>query len=538
MASDYYKMGLSLGSAYHEGMEDDRLRKRQISEDERLKLMREREDATYDRALGIQRDIDRALEAQRVLTQQGSYTGNTAGMSDAAGRALYQSGGQALVDTTARLGNEEDARYGLQPAPGNPYAGAQYQAEAHQFGAPRIAPPPRYAVSGLNTPTVQTNKATDREIYNSDVAVAAASRNPAAIAGLRARGKQLDINDTIQSNIARAKTDPEYRQTLFAQVNQNSKNFTVVAATATTPTQISWVDAKGVGQSKPLSETQVNQVISGLAHIQHGEVPKGLNELAAVDERFRAVAAEEMRTNLDVAKVNNDAASHFATALNQKANIAELVRHHTVTEATNKDAKASASALYDMQKTQIEGVVADKAALSKLDKEGREAGKVFTDQIAKKDNAYWAKNPGEHQMLLEKAGMAYAGKVGNYLQFLQAQQKGVAGGEKQVSDLHKTQLASVMTVLKENPELYPVGSAKLYNLFRQAGLSEQFIEKELGHPNVDGRNARAVKLNMAQPFVAGTTQDKLVDGQVYSRGKDQWKWNADTKKMDPHTPSR
>ena len=399
MASDYYKMGLSLGSAYHEGMEDDRLRKRQISEDERLKLMREREDATYDRALGIQRDIDRALEAQRVLTQQGSYTGNTAGMSDAAGRALYQSGGQALVDTTARLGNEEDARYGLQPAQvssGNPYAGAQYQGEAQQFEAPR--PPTRYAVSGLNTPTVQTNKATDREIYNSDVAVAAASRNPAAIAGLRARGKQLDINDTIQSNIARAKTDPEYRQTLFAQVNQNSKMFTIVAATATTPTQISWVDAKGVGQSKPLSETQVNQVISGLAHIQHGEVPKGLNELAAVDERFRAVAADEMRTNLDVAKVNNDAAYHFATAAGQRANIAELVRHHTATEGINRDAKASASALHDMQMKQIEGLVADKATVLRLDKEGREAGKVFTDLISAKDNAYWAKKPAEHQM--------------------------------------------------------------------------------------------------------------------------------------------
>jgi len=542
MATDYYKMGLGLGSAYHEGQEENRLRQRQITEDERKRLVNARDDAQFERTLGIQRNMDKALEEQQVLVQQGAYKANTAGMSDPAAQALYQSGGQALVDTTARLGNEEDARYGLQypsaqVSSGTPYGGSQYQGEATQFEAP-LASPPRYAVSGLNSPTIQTNKATERDLYNSDMNVALASKNPAAIAGLRARGKELDINDTIAADMVRARTDPAFRQKLFAQVNQDSNIFTVIEATTTAPASVTWVDSKGVGQSKPLSENDLNRVISGLAHIQHGQIPKGIAELGAIDDRFKVLAAAEVKTKLEVVASNTASLTAFNANLKAKENIAEMARHHRATEGTNRDAKASSSGYYDAMKAKLEKDVEKQVDVDAADKRGRAAGKVFTDKIAEKDSAHWAKNPAEHQMLLEKAGQAYFSETGNYILGINAQMKLGGADKKVLSDLHKTQLAGAMKIIQEDPDKYPPGSAKIFSLFRQAGLTEEFIEKELGHPNVDGRNARAVKLNTAIPFAAGITEDKMVDGQVYSKGGKNWKWNAETKKMDPHTPPR
>lgn len=287
--TDYFNMMKDVASAYGRGQEKRRDWDYEDEKRAREKTAYEQQQEEYRRRQGMQRIEDNAFDARQGL-DKGVVNGNTAGMSNASAQALSNSGGQALVDQTARLGNAEEAAYGIAPS--------------------------NYQVSTPTAPTIQTRKATDREYANSDLDIATAQRSTQGMAAARGAIKKLDIDDTTKANIERSANDPAFMQEMAKHLNLKNDRAVIdngldEKGKRVRPQSISIIrDDGGVHKIDP-SASQMKVVAKAMAHLQHNDVDTGITLLASVDKTLAEQAATQLGLNVKMFGENTKSQGEF-----------------------------------------------------------------------------------------------------------------------------------------------------------------------------------------------------------------------------------
>lgn len=325
---------MGFGNSFVKGMEDGESAyfKLQQLQMEREAAERARETHARNKALWARDDKQYADESDAYntmvgLRKNGVVTGNTSGMSNESAQALNLSGGQALADETARLGNAEEAMLGNGPRYQVSGPQQQYDETGKATG--------QAAMSG---PTLQTRTANPRDNLQALYSLAAAKRaGPEVFAALDAKGRELDKED-VYSKYGNMSDDEIHN--LYPQLNARHMSGLPINDAGEV------VDAKGrpTGYRKliiggadgkdniiTLNPAQVRQVAVAYGLMQSGFGQDGMallgtvsKDIAGVVEKYNANLATSVNTGNDVNhKRNTDhngAVTAGAAAMNAQTN--------------------------------------------------------------------------------------------------------------------------------------------------------------------------------------------------------------------------
>lgn len=240
-----------------------------------LKDQREREQAK-------QRRTDAAIQDYAGLAD-GVVDTNTSGFSDPSAAMLHKQGGQQLVDETASYANLENARMGIKPS---------------------------YATAGEGgAPTVTRRQATpvDRAAAFEKIAIAKGD-----VAGIEkaAQAKQKAIWDAEDMDAAKLvmtnPTGPE-AQALLGLVKQSIPG-SDIALDPKTGMYVGKIADKDVS----LSPAQLGQLAVVRNQIGRGDA-NALSTLAGIDKDLAGAGAGIWKTQVEMAKFNNEAINKGAT---------------------------------------------------------------------------------------------------------------------------------------------------------------------------------------------------------------------------------
>lgn len=256
---------------------------------ERADAKEKRDQETFDylkdqreRELATQQRTDAAIQDYAGLAD-GVVDTNTSGFSDPSAAMLHKQGGQQLVDETASYANLENARMGIKPS---------------------------YATAGEGgAPTVTRRQATpvDRAAAFEKIAIAKGD-----VAGIEkaAQAKQKAIWDAEDMDAAKLvmtnPTGPE-AQALLGLVKQSIPG-SDIALDPKTSMYVGKIADKDVS----LSPAQLGQLAVVRNQIGRGDA-NALSTLAGIDKDLAGAGAGIWKTQLEMAKFNNEAINKGAT---------------------------------------------------------------------------------------------------------------------------------------------------------------------------------------------------------------------------------
>lgn len=251
---------------------------------ERAEARDKRDQETHDalqeqrqRELTTQRNTDAAIREYAGVVTDGVTEQNTSGLSNPSAAMLHNQGGQALVDETASYANLENRRMGLAPS---------------------------YATSGASgEPTVTRREATpiDRATAYEKMAIAKGD-----LAGIKeaSEAKQKAIWAESDAKAAKAVIDnpngPEAQQ-LAALIRQS-----VPGAEFDLDTKTGMYVGTIANQPVKLTPIEFGQLAVANNKWQRGDY-SGLSDLAAIDKNLAGIVAGTLKTNIELAKFNNEA---------------------------------------------------------------------------------------------------------------------------------------------------------------------------------------------------------------------------------------
>ena len=278
MATDYYQMGLGLGSAYSEGKEEARMRKRQEENDARIKKDWEDRQTVFKQGQADRSELDAAAAAPSYGLQPASPT-------------------EGMVDPHA-----EDA-----PAP--PPLPAQGGLPARFGAAPSVA-----EGKGVQ-PKTDPKMATLQQA----VMVGRANRHLDKGASLMAAQNAMvnhiqAMEDGAQAKMVLAASDEDL-QPLYAHINQHSKTLMAkpmldAKGKPTGYTALSIVDASGNVKDTKVSRADLAKVAVAQRKLERGDLT-GIEDMRSVSKDLAAAVASEMGMIEKVSSQNNQA-THFS----------------------------------------------------------------------------------------------------------------------------------------------------------------------------------------------------------------------------------
>jgi hypothetical protein len=318
----------------------------------------QRQDTTFKNQ---QSDRDAEISATSDVTglrTNGQVAGNTSGISNASVQALSNSGGQGLVDTTARLGNQEAASMG-QPAP--------------------------YGLSAPGAPTVKYQTADPLAMNDALFKVAAAKRDFKAMQELDAQHTQLlggqEVKDFVKKiqDLDAHKTDsPEalaaYKQVLDPYMQAISKYkglaFDARVNTQTGSIQIIPYD-NGPVQNVSLQDALPTLIQSYKLTSKYGDPEKAVQALHDMtkEQHDHAIADTTLRTG--VREKESSAITAMRTA-GAHEKTAAAAAQNAATNKEYKDQQVQELKDQEARRVEIAGIVSKFDALTPEQQDGQE----------------------------------------------------------------------------------------------------------------------------------------------------------------------
>lgn len=274
------------------------------------------------------RNVDTAFAGVTGLRSNGVVTDNTAGMSNEAAQALNLSGGQGLVDTTARLGNYEAGMLGDSALPGAA---------------------PQYGMSAPGAPTLKTRGATGIEMNSAMFKLAGAKRDMGAMRELDKERVGLEFEEGFTSHIgAFNKMTPEAKAALMEKATEDHGFPLNMVPSASLdkngkPTYTTWVEGKPrvkLGDAEVADIYAAQQMMGTHPDMARARLAQSTKNVRELFKQYVELTDKQMDTN-------NAAQGHMDTRDNNAARLAEEKRYHDMYIGALKDRTAATAKTRD-----------------------------------------------------------------------------------------------------------------------------------------------------------------------------------------------
>lgn len=277
MATDYFTMMEKVLGSYGDGVEEARLRQRQIAADNRA-----------------------TTEWDQKQEERGYQLGERAKMDSAFGS--YEALGKGVID-----GAKAD------------FGGAGMQG---------MGPVPQAQMPPLTTGLAPQRAATGREMLDARRGIATVSKDVKALTGIEAEGKELDWTDNFTKNLKAYKGTPEQLEAGSAHINQNSNSITLGQRGKDGRLDVSVVKPDGKAAFMRLShQDQARMFAAG--QMSDVDPERAYKAMADINKDLAAAYARDNGLNVEFAKFDDGRIKDDAKIKHDANTLAETARYHS-----------------------------------------------------------------------------------------------------------------------------------------------------------------------------------------------------------------